>query len=314
MKTTTAFNRIIRTALCSLALAAIFSLPVQAEEPTTEPTSFEGIIEPSEMVNVGTPVEGVIDSITVERSSLVEKGQTLVSIESTVENIVVERADTLARIEGEIKLNREKLAFARRTHARVKELFASEVISAEKKDEAATEEQMALHRLQKALEAKQVAELDLKQAMAMLEMRTIKSPISGVIVERYVSKGEFVHDQPLVKVAQMNPLRVEVILPADLFRTITPGMTAKIIPELQADENFLATVSIVDRIIDPASGTFGVRLELPNPDYRLPGGLRCAVQFIPENEEIAPENLTKDEENPTMTPEGDTDSYQVVMK
>jgi hypothetical protein len=38
-------------------------------------------------------------------------------------------------------------------------------------------------------------------------------------------------------------------------------------------------VSVVDRVIDAASGTFGVRLELPNPNYELPAGLRCRVRF-----------------------------------
>jgi hypothetical protein len=36
---------------------------------------------------------------------------------------------------------------------------------------------------------------------------------------------------------------------------------------------------VVDPVIDAASGTFGVRLELPNSDYRLPAGLRCKVRF-----------------------------------
>ena len=40
-----------------------------------------------------------------------------------------------------------------------------------------------------------------------------------------------------------------------------------------------AKVSIVDRVVDASSGTFGVRLELPNPGHRLPGGLKCRVRF-----------------------------------
>ena len=40
-----------------------------------------------------------------------------------------------------------------------------------------------------------------------------------------------------------------------------------------------ARVTVVDRVVDAASGTFGVRLELPNPDYRLPAGLKCKVRF-----------------------------------
>ena len=40
-----------------------------------------------------------------------------------------------------------------------------------------------------------------------------------------------------------------------------------------------ARVKVVDPVIDAASGTFGVRLELPNPNYRLPAGLKCKVRF-----------------------------------
>ena len=34
--------------------------------------------------------------------------------------------------------------------------------------------------------------------------------------------------------------------------------------------------------IDAASGTFGVRLELPNPEQAIPGGLHCQVRFLAE--------------------------------
>ena len=40
-------------------------------------------------------------------------------------------------------------------------------------------------------------------------------------------------------------------------------------------------MSVVDHVIDAASGTFRVRLELPNPDNRLPAGLKCVVSVEP---------------------------------
>jgi multidrug efflux pump subunit AcrA (membrane-fusion protein) len=42
---------------------------------------------------------------------------------------------------------------------------------------------------------------------------------------------------------------------------------------------YSATVTIVDRVTDAASGTLRVRLEVLNPDLSLPGGLRCTVRF-----------------------------------
>ena len=44
----------------------------------------------------------------------------------------------------------------------------------------------------------------------------------------------------------------------------------------------VASVTLVDRVIDAASGTFGARLELPNPDHSIPGGLHCQVHFVEE--------------------------------
>ena len=56
-------------------------------------------------------------------------------------------------------------------------------------------------------------------------------------------------------------------------------MRAEVRLESQESRKYSAYVIIVDRVIDAASGTFGVRLELPNPDYRVPAGLMCKVVF-----------------------------------
>jgi len=40
-----------------------------------------------------------------------------------------------------------------------------------------------------------------------------------------------------------------------------------------------AVVTVVDQVFDAASGTIGVRLELANPGYRIPAGLKCQVRF-----------------------------------
>jgi hypothetical protein len=42
---------------------------------------------------------------------------------------------------------------------------------------------------------------------------------------------------------------------------------------------YKAVVTVVDQVFDAASGTIGVRLELPNPDYAIPAGLKCQVRF-----------------------------------
>ncbi len=55
-----------------------------------DPVQFEGLIEPFEMVDVGSPVEGLVAHVNVQRSSSVKKGEPLVLLESSVENAIVE--------------------------------------------------------------------------------------------------------------------------------------------------------------------------------------------------------------------------------
>ena len=100
--------------------------------------------------------------------------------------------------------------------------------------------------------------------------------------ERLKAPGEYVEDHPILKIAEIDPLMVEVILPVSQFGSIHTGMTADILPEIDENHPYPATVTLVDRVVDAASGTFGVRLELPNSEHQLPGGLRCKVRFQSE--------------------------------
>ena len=55
--------------------------------------------------------------------------------------------------------------------------------------------------------------------------------------------------------------------------------TTTVLPEAPVGGSYTATVTVVDRVFEAASGTVGVRLELPNPDLRLPAGIHCRVRF-----------------------------------
>ena len=65
---------------------------------------------------------------------------------------------------------------------------------------------------------------------------------------------------------------------------IDPGLSASRILEFLKSNGLTLTVVLLthghpDHIVDAASGTFGVRLKLPNPGYKLPAGLKCRVRF-----------------------------------
>jgi multidrug efflux pump subunit AcrA (membrane-fusion protein) len=139
---------------------------------------------------------------------------------------------------------------------------------------------VAVARARAELANKRLAELELQRAAAELSQRIIRSPINGVVVERMLSPGEFAKQSPVLKLAQIDPLRVEVFAPVTMLGKVRVGMRADILPASPVNGSHVGRVTVVDRVVHAASGTFGVRLELRNPGYKLPAGVKCRLRFL----------------------------------
>ncbi len=251
-------------------------------DASAEPIELDGLIEPYLIVNVGSGVAGILASVDVERGDMVKKGRVLATMQSGAEKATMELARARANMEADIQAKRERLAYSVRQQQRVKELYQKQALPFGEMDEAETNRVLAKLELEDAIENKRLAEMELNRSIEIVKRMTIRSPIRGVVVERFLSPGEFIEDQSIVKLAQIDPLNIEVIAGVEFFGLIKKGMLAEVRPEESVGGMYKAKVKIVDPVIDAASGTFGVRLELPNPGYRLPAGLKCKVTFLEE--------------------------------
>ena len=257
-------------------MAVVFFLSIFQTAGAAE---FDGVIEPYMVVKVGSGVYGILETVEADRGDFVKKGQVLATLQSGVEKSTMEAARARAEMEAGIKAKQANLDFYARKKQMNEELFKKQVLPFSQMDEVETNRILADMQLQEALENKRLAELEYKRSVEVVNRLTIRSPINGVVVERNLSPGEYIENQSVLKLAQIHPLNVEVILPVIFFPSIKIGMKAKVIPEAPIGGQYMAEVKIVDRVIDAASGTVGVRLELPNPNYRLPAGLKCKVIF-----------------------------------
>ena len=270
-----------KTRFISLWLTPIAMLLMPVSTPAAD---YDCLIEPNNVVDVSSAVEGVVERFHVERSDFVDKDQLIVELESGVEIAAVNKARARAEMEGELNSQRSSLEFTERRFERIKHLFKKGLVSSHEMDEAETQVELARAELEKAEDQKQLNALELQRAEETLALRRIRSPFKGVVVERYKSVGESVEDKPIIKLAEIDPLRVEVFMPASEFGRVKPGLYAKVMPENSQTEEYLTEAKVVDRVIDAASGTFTVRLELPNPDYTIASGLRCKLSFLSESE------------------------------
>lgn len=264
----------MKQVLCG-ALALAVALPGWAAAE-----GFECLLEPWQVVEVRAPVDGMIATVAVNRGDSIRRGQTLVTLQSAAEKVAVESAAYRARMEGQIAAARNRIDYATKKLARLVDMQKENFMSAQARDEADAELRLAQSELQSASEARDLARIEHQRAKELLAMRTMTAPFSGVVVDRLLNPGDLAESgsgrKPVLKVAQTDPIRADVALPAALFGQVKPG-TKGTVTSVVGGGRFNATVRSVDRVIDAASGTFVARLEVPNPRGLVPGGARCSA-------------------------------------
>lgn len=241
----------MRMTLAAAAAAATLAAGTAWAQSADE-AAYDCLLEPHREVELSFSISGIVREVAVERGDRVTSGQAVARLVSEVERVNIE-------------LNKAKVAFAERKVQRSQELLKDEFVSEYDVDEAVTE--------------LRIAELELQQSQETMRLRSLFSPTAGVVTETAMSAGEFVTEEDYIRVAQISPLNVEVIVPVAAFGTIDTGMQAMVYPEEPIGGEHPAIVTIVDTVVDAASGTFGVRLELPNNEFAIPAGLKCRVVF-----------------------------------
>jgi RND family efflux transporter MFP subunit len=237
------------------------------------------LVRPEKYIELSSPVDTTLKQLLVKIGDKITIGQPLVQLENSVEVAKLELAKQQAESWSEVENRRVQLQYAKRNLKRVQDLYSKNSVSLFDKDKADTEVELAKIELIKAKENRKLAQLNLQKAEVELALRTLKSPIDGIVVDSYAHAGESVVDRTIMKLAQIDPLRVEVIAPAEYFGLINSGMSVDIFPEKPINKSFKARVSVVDQLIDPASGSFTVRMVLPNSGDGLVPGVNCRASF-----------------------------------
>jgi RND family efflux transporter MFP subunit len=241
--------------------------------------SFGCLIEPDRVADVGSQVIGVVERLNVERGDAVRTAQTLITLRADVERANAGVADTRARVDADVRAAEASLVLAEQKVRRAQALLAENFVSDQAVEQARAELELARQKLAQTRSQQRIWGEERRVAEAQLALRTVRSPFDGVVVERFVNVGERVEEKPLLRVAVVDPLRVELMVPTAQYGTIKVGDRITVRPELPGVAPVVATVRHVDGVLDAASNSFRVRMTLPNPKRRLPAGLRCKADL-----------------------------------
>ncbi|MCM1109993.1 MAG: efflux RND transporter periplasmic adaptor subunit [Clostridium sp.] len=289
---------VVVSAICLLMREKTASeqLPVVGVE-RIEPADVEiygeyvGRIRAQQYVEVRARVEGYLESMEFNEGTHVRKGQTLFVIDPTLYRANVEKARA--------QLNKAKAAAqkARRDLERIRPLYEQNAAS-----------RLDLDNAEAAFEGANadviVCQAELTQAELTLSYTTVRSPISGYISERNADVGTLVGPggkSLLATVVNADTVRVDFSMTAldylrsksrnvrlgqrDESRDWDPYVTISLADG--SEYPYKGLVDFADPRVDPKTGTFSVRAEMPNPDNTLLSGEFTRVKLLMDVREKA---------------------------
>lgn len=211
-------------------------------------------LEAEQEAIVVSKVRGIIEEIFVEEGDVITAGQVIAKIEDDQYRIEAERAKaTLNRLENDFKRN--------------KELFERNLISAETFQNAQFEYQS-----QKSVY--ELAELHFTQT-------TITSPISGVVSERFVKRGNMIGtDQQVFRVTDFDPLQAILHVPEHEMAKIRKGQTALLQVDARPNEIFEGHIERISPVVDAQTGTFKVTVYVNQTRDILRPGMFGRIKIV----------------------------------
>ena len=256
-----------------LIAAFLFATPVAAE-------SFDCVVRPASTATVSSSVAGIVTERAVEVGDFVSLDEKVLQLDDRREQLALKAAIVGAQSQTELASRELALQYHTEVAERLSNLAQRSLTPAAEAARAEMELGLAQLAHERAAEEQALSQIRLDSARAELERRRIASPIAGFVTKMLVERGEAIGEMAeIATIADISELRIEAFLPVSAYPDVEIGTQATVSIAQPIDISRSATVTRVEHVFDAASGTFGVTLLLPNEDFALPAGLRCALKF-----------------------------------
>ncbi len=122
------------------------------------------------------------------------------------------------------------------------------------------------------LEPSQVSQIE--QQGRTNDLLTIPAPVSGVVMERLVSVGDYVETgTPLYRLADLSSLWAQLEVYESDLQWLQPGQPAHLTAQALPGEQFHGSVAFIEPVLDDRTRTARVRVEVANPEGSLKPGM-----------------------------------------
>lgn len=252
--------------------SAIASPPTTTREPVDSGLVVSGPIIVEHQLDLTAQRDGVIAKIFFDVPARVKTGAFLAKLDDRQITANLEAARAKSRgIEADLKNWQSEAQVLKADYVRAQHLWDLGLTSEEQLQHAkykAESDQWDIKRVEESLNTARQEERALELE---LDKTKITAPFSGLIARRYVREGQtVVKGDRLFWVTSEAPLLLRFALPEKYFGQLKRGQNIEVTSANATGEKHAARVREISPVVDPASGTFEVLLEL----FGDPGSLR----------------------------------------
>jgi RND family efflux transporter MFP subunit len=272
-----------------------------------------GSLVSPDQVRVSGEVGGIIATLNADLGQEVQAGQVLVQLDTRELQLAVERAESALRqteaqlgmdsarpavVPADDQIASVRTANANRDDARIKLRLTQEQVTKgllprSDLDTVETRLKVAEAAVQSALENVRSLKASLQDRRAAFELSkkkvadaTIRAPVSGVISERLVQKGEFIRENTqIATIVQLSPLRLQTAVQEKYSNIIRRNLVVNFKVESFPNEVFEGRVSNISPSVNQQTRTFPVEITVSNPQGRLKPGFFAQGSILTAKDE-----------------------------
>ena len=232
-------------------------------------------------VQVVPKVNGRLESVAVKLGDRVSRGQTLARVEDLEIRQQVRQAEASHEVAAATIRQREAdLKFAQTNLDRSRSLFDRQLLPRQSMDDAEARFQAATAQLDLARAQFTQAKARLDELQITLANTVITSPVNGYVGKRFLDAGAWVSTTaPVVSVVDIATVRLVANLVEKDLRRVTHGVHGRVEVDAYPGESFSGRVARVAPVLDPATRTAEMEIEIPNDDARLKPGMYARVEL-----------------------------------
>jgi len=255
---------------------------VRAATGTVESAlEISGTLAAKTRVGIKPKVPGRLERVLVDVGDRVSEGQVVATIDrAEVDAQVDAGVAAIGVAKASVDAAEAGLANALTEHDRAKMLFEGGAIPRQRLESADTAHRAAAAQRDLAKANMAQAEASLRRTREVQRDATLRSPVSGFIVERNYDAGAIPGDQPIVVVADVRQLKLEAGVSELEAGRLKNGLPAIVSVQAKPGEEFKGQLAAIVPEVDERNRHFRVEVRVDNRDNALLAGMYATARLV----------------------------------